>query len=58
MNFFFHELLMREHRELAGEILTNAKPPVDEDIVYVHVSAEGLPTGGCSVANSCARIVR
>ncbi len=42
MNFFFHELLMRERRELAGEILTNAKPPVNSDIVYVHVSSEGL----------------
>jgi saccharopine dehydrogenase-like NADP-dependent oxidoreductase len=42
MNFFFHELLMRERRELAGEILTNAKPPVTSDIVYIHVAAEGL----------------
>ena len=41
MNFFFHELLMRDRRDLAGEILTHAKPPVDDDIVYVHVSAEG-----------------
>lgn len=46
MNFFFHELLMRERRELAGEILTHAKPPVDDDIVYVHVSAEGTVNGG------------
>jgi saccharopine dehydrogenase (NAD+, L-lysine-forming) len=45
MNFFFHELLMREKRTLAGEILTHAKPPVDDDVVYVHVSAEGW-TGG------------
>jgi saccharopine dehydrogenase-like NADP-dependent oxidoreductase len=45
MNFFFHELLMRERRELAGEILTNAKPPVDADVVYVHVSAEGTIEG-------------
>jgi saccharopine dehydrogenase-like NADP-dependent oxidoreductase len=45
MNFFFQELLMRERRELAGEILTNAKPPVDADIVYVHVSAEGVADG-------------
>ena len=45
MNFFFHELLMRERRELAGEILTNAKPPVDADVVYVHVSAEGTIDG-------------
>ncbi len=41
MNFFFHELLMRERRAEAGDILVHAKPPVDEDIVYVHVSAEG-----------------
>jgi saccharopine dehydrogenase-like NADP-dependent oxidoreductase len=45
MNFFFHELLMRDRRELAGEILTHAKPPVDDDVVYVHVAAEGLVNG-------------
>ncbi len=45
MNFFFHELLMRERRQLAGEILTYAKPPVDDDIVYIHVSAEGHVDG-------------
>lgn len=41
MNFFFHELLMRENRKKAGEILTNAKPPVEKDVVYIHASAEG-----------------
>lgn len=41
MNFFFHELLMRERRELAGKILTHAKPPVETDVVYVHVASEG-----------------
>jgi saccharopine dehydrogenase (NAD+, L-lysine-forming) len=45
MNFFFHELLMRERRELAGEILANAKPPVDADVVYVHAAAEGWNDG-------------
>jgi len=45
MNFFFHELLMREQREVAGQILTHAKPPVDDDVVYVHVSAEGHVDG-------------
>ena len=45
MNFFFHELLMRERRELAGDILTTAKPPVDADVVYVHVAAEGWQHG-------------
>jgi saccharopine dehydrogenase (NAD+, L-lysine-forming) len=45
MNFFFHELLMREQRALAGQILTNAKPPVSDDVVFVHVSAEGHLNG-------------
>jgi saccharopine dehydrogenase-like NADP-dependent oxidoreductase len=45
MNFFFHELLMRERRDLAGEILTHAKPPVDDDVVYLHVAAEGSING-------------
>ncbi len=48
MNFFFHELLMRERRELAGDILTNAKPPVDEDVVHVHVASEGTIAGKLS----------
>ena len=41
MNFYFHELHMREDRERAGNILVNAKPPVSEDVVYIHVSVEG-----------------
>ena len=45
MNFFFHELLMRERRELAGQILTNAKPPVEDDAVYMHVASEGEIAG-------------
>ena len=42
MNFFFHELLMRDRREEAGQILVHAKPPVDDDVVYLHVAAEGV----------------
>jgi saccharopine dehydrogenase-like NADP-dependent oxidoreductase len=45
MNFFFHELLMRERRKEAGEILVNAKPTVSDDIVYIHVAAEGMRDG-------------
>jgi len=45
MNFFFHELLMRQRREEAGEILVHAKPPVKDDIVYVHISCEGEKNG-------------
>jgi saccharopine dehydrogenase-like NADP-dependent oxidoreductase len=33
--------LQRENRVLAGEILVNAKPPVNNDVVYVHASVEG-----------------
>jgi len=45
MNFFMHELLMREDRERAGRILVNAKPPVSEDVVYIHASGEGWLDG-------------
>lgn len=45
MNFFFHELLMRERRVEAGQILTHAKPPVADDVVYVHAAAEGWQNG-------------
>lgn len=41
MRFFFNELYMRDRRKEAGEILVHAKPPVDEDVVYVHVAVEG-----------------
>lgn len=41
MNFFFHELLMRDNRKMAGEILTNAKPAVNDDVVFIHASCEG-----------------
>lgn len=41
MKFFFQELHMRNERERAGEILVNAKPPVNDDVVYVHAAVEG-----------------
>ena len=47
MNFFFHELLMRERRDLAQEILLHAKPPVTDDVVHVYVAAEGTKDGRC-----------
>jgi saccharopine dehydrogenase-like NADP-dependent oxidoreductase len=50
MNFFFHELLMREDRTRAGEILVHAKPQVNEDVVYVHVAVEGWKGGRLSRA--------
>lgn len=41
MNFLLHELLMREDKVNAGKLLVNAKPPVSEDVVYIHASVEG-----------------
>jgi len=41
MRFFFNELFMREKRDLAGEILVHAKPPVNDDVVFVHAAVEG-----------------
>ena len=41
MRFFFNELFMRNRRKEAGDILVHAKPPVKEDVVYVHVAVEG-----------------
>ncbi|MCU1497955.1 MAG: L-lysine dehydrogenase [Acidimicrobiales bacterium] len=41
MRFFFDELMLRERRDLAGEILVNAKPPVDDDVVYLYAAVEG-----------------
>ena len=54
MNFFFHELLMREDRDAAGRVLTYAKPPVDDDVVYLHVAAEGWADGRLDGRNSSA----
>jgi saccharopine dehydrogenase-like NADP-dependent oxidoreductase len=45
MRFFFDELGLRDRRDLAGELLVNAKPPVDDDVVYLHAAVEGLAKG-------------
>ena len=45
MRFFFDELGLRSRRELAGQILVDAKPPVDDDVVYLYAAVEGAATG-------------
>lgn len=45
MRFFFSELLMKNDRKRAGEILVHAKPPVNDDVVYVHAAVEGMQQG-------------
>lgn len=41
MRFLLYELILKNQRELAEKILTEAKPPVREDVVYVYAVVEG-----------------
>jgi saccharopine dehydrogenase-like NADP-dependent oxidoreductase len=41
MRFLLYELILKNKRELAEQILTEAKPPVREDVVYVYAVVEG-----------------
>jgi saccharopine dehydrogenase-like NADP-dependent oxidoreductase len=45
MRFFFDELGMRNQPEVAGKILVEAKPPVDDDVVYLYAAVEGRVGG-------------
>lgn len=45
MRFLLYELIMKEDRALTEEILTKAKPPVKEDVVYVYAVVEGWKQG-------------
>jgi len=45
MRFLFDELGLRSRPELALEILIEAKPPVNDDIVYLHAAVEGVKDG-------------
>lgn len=41
MRFLLYELILKEKRQLVEQILTEAKPPVREDVVYVYAVVEG-----------------
>jgi len=41
MRFMLYELILKERRELLEQILTEAKPPVQQDVVYVYAVVEG-----------------
>lgn len=45
MRFLLNELYLKDDRELAGRILINALPAVDEDVVFVHAAVEGTRDG-------------
>lgn len=46
IRFLLDELALRDRRELAGEILVNAKPPVDDDVVHLYAAVEGTGPDG------------
>lgn len=41
MKFLLYELILKDKRQLVEQILTEAKPPVQEDVVYVYAVVEG-----------------
>ena len=41
MRFLMYELVMKSDKKALEAILTNAKPPVQEDVVYVYAVVEG-----------------
>lgn len=45
MHFLFDELNLREQRDVVGRMLVDAKPPVNDDIVYLHAAVEGVKNG-------------
>lgn len=46
IRFLLDELHLRNKRELLSEMLYDAKPPVNDDIVYLHAAVEGVKNGG------------
>jgi saccharopine dehydrogenase-like NADP-dependent oxidoreductase len=46
MRFLLYELILKDRRALIEEILTEAKPPVQEDVVYVYAVVEGWKRSG------------
>lgn len=45
MRFLLYELILKDQRELTEKILTEAKPPVQADVVYVYAVVEGWRSG-------------
>lgn len=48
MNFLIHELYLKNEKTQLEQILLNAKPPVQEDVVIVYVAVEGWKNGKLS----------
>ncbi|OBC12029.1 L-lysine dehydrogenase [Mycobacterium sp. 852013-50091_SCH5140682] len=45
MRFLLDELNLRDQRDLVGKMIVSSKPPVNDDIVYLHAAVEGVKEG-------------
>jgi saccharopine dehydrogenase-like NADP-dependent oxidoreductase len=45
MRFLMYELILKDRKAILEQILTEAKPPVKEDVVYVYAVVEGWQKG-------------
>lgn len=45
MRFLLDELGLRDQRDLVGQMIVRSKPPVNDDIVYLHAAVEGIKDG-------------
>ncbi|WP_077921917.1 saccharopine dehydrogenase family protein [Spirosoma sp. 209] len=45
MRFLLYELILKDQRALVEKVLTEAKPPVQDDVVYVYAVVEGWKNG-------------
>jgi saccharopine dehydrogenase-like NADP-dependent oxidoreductase len=41
MRFLMYELILKNDKDQLEKILSNAKPPVEEDVVYIYAVVEG-----------------
>lgn len=60
MNFLIHELHLKNDKQQLEDILKNAKPEVEEDVVLIYAAAEGWKDGQLKrneFYKSCAPIV-
>jgi len=48
MRFLVYELILKEDKDQLEQILSNAKPPVEDDVVYVYAVVEGWKNGSLS----------
>lgn len=55
MRLLFDELGLRRDRDLASKLLVAAKPPVDDDIVFLHAAVEGRQPGSSDTAAALVR---